>query len=89
MNVSDIPTLSPHLLWEYNLESFDFDRSKKIVIERVIERGNISDWQVMLGLYGKADILAVSRKSKQLSKRDKQFTEIFVHSSFLHAATHQ
>jgi hypothetical protein len=35
---------SPHLLWEYDLTTFDYDKSKAIIIERVIQRGNLKDW---------------------------------------------
>lgn len=77
--------ISPHLLWEYDLSTFDYDRSKSVVIERVIERGNLKDWQEIKRYYGVTEILKVAKSSKQLSKKDKDFTEIFVHSGFLHA----
>ena len=79
-------TLSSGLLWEYDLSSFDFQKSKFIVIERVIERGQLSDWQFIWKEYGKDEIVEVARISKQLSNKDKGFTEIFVNSEFLHAA---
>jgi len=78
-------TLSSGLLWEYDLSSFDFQKSRFIVIERVIERGQLSDWQFIWKKYGKKEIIEVARTSKQLTKKDKGFTEIFVNSDFLHA----
>ncbi len=81
-----IQSISPHLLWEYNMESFDFRRSRKVVIERIVQRGNIQDWRIMMGYYSKTDILNVVRNSRQLSKKDKSFTEIFVDSPLAHAA---
>ncbi|HFA50799.1 MAG TPA: hypothetical protein ENJ95_17465 [Bacteroidetes bacterium] len=74
--------IRPHLLWEFNLDSFDFERSKAIVIERVIERGDMKDWKEMIRYYGKDKILAVAKSSKSLSLRDKNFTEIYIHSEF-------
>ena len=32
-------TVSPTLLWEYDLTHFDWQRSRKIVVQRIIERG--------------------------------------------------
>ncbi len=32
-------TVSPSLLWEYDLAHFDWQRSRKIVVQRIIERG--------------------------------------------------
>ncbi|MCO6491460.1 MAG: hypothetical protein J5I98_23790 [Phaeodactylibacter sp.] len=80
------PCISPHLLWEYDLSSFDFDKSKRVVIERVIERGTLDDWREMIRYYGEEQVLNVARQSRQLSAKDKGFTEIFIHSTLLHAA---
>lgn len=36
------PTLiNPALLWEYDLETFNYDKSYKIVIERILQMGNL------------------------------------------------
>ncbi len=77
-----VPQIRKHLLWEFDLDSFDYLRSKKIVIERVIERGNLKEWKEMLLFYGKATVLEVARSSKQLDRKEKNFTEIFVDSEF-------
>ncbi|MEN0002676.1 MAG: hypothetical protein AAF798_00985 [Bacteroidota bacterium] len=76
-NLSTLP-ISPHLLWEYDLATFDFERSQSIVIERVIERGNLQDWRTIYAAYGKKAILATAVDSKQLSERDKAFTKLFI-----------
>ena len=81
-----IQYISSHLLWEYNLETFDFHKSKQVVIERIVQRGNLYDWRIMMDCYSKADILEVVRNSRHLSKKDKSFTEIFVDSPLAHAA---
>jgi hypothetical protein len=77
-----VPQIRKHLLWEYDLGNFDYLRSKKIVIERIIERGNLKEWREMLLFYGKATVLEVARNSKQLDRKEKNFTEIFVDSEF-------
>lgn len=79
------PRISPHLLWEYDLSAFDFDRSRRVVIERVIGRGTLEDWREMVWYYGEEQVLNVARHSRQLSAKDKSFTEIFIHSTLLHA----
>ena len=79
-------SISKHLLWEFDLDSFDFNKSRFLVIERVVERGNLEDWQIIYQTYGQKEILAVVEESKQLSKRDKDFTHLFINSPLLHAA---
>jgi hypothetical protein len=40
------------LLWEYNLTHFDWNAMQHIVLQRVIERGRITDFYAVLNLYG-------------------------------------
>jgi len=81
------PIIPAHLLWEYNVETFNFDLSKRIVIERVIERGNIAEWREIIRYYGVPTVLETARASKQLSLKDKGFTEIFVYSNLVNATS--
>ncbi|MFQ5446273.1 MAG: hypothetical protein ACE5FF_05010 [Saprospiraceae bacterium] len=74
--------LRRHLLWGYDFGRFDFNRSASLVIERVIERGNMEEWREIMRYYGREKILEVARKSRQLDQRDKNFTEIYVYSEF-------
>lgn len=74
--------LPQYLLWEYDLKKFNYSKSYFIVIERVIERGTVEHWRMTQLFYGKEKMLEVAHQSKQLSKRDKQFTELFVNSAF-------
>jgi hypothetical protein len=74
------------LLWEYDLETFNYEKSYKIVIERVLERGNLEEWREMVRLYSKEKILETIEWSAQLDKRDKEFSKFFLTSGFLHAA---
>ena len=47
------PDISGTLLWEYDLTVFNWDKSYKIVIERVLERGNLPEWKEIVLFYGK------------------------------------
>jgi hypothetical protein len=78
------PAIAPSLLWEFDLGAFDFERSARVVIERVIERGNLNDWREIFRFYGEKQMLETARSSRQLCEKDKQFTEIFIHSTLLH-----
>lgn len=75
-----------HLLWEYDFDTFDFDKGYKVVIERVVQRGDMDDWKNILNYYGKAKILETVDWSRQLDKRDKTFARIFVDSGFINHA---
>lgn len=78
--------INPALLWEYDLTTFNYEKSYKIVIERVLQLGNLNEWREMVSLYSKAQILEVVDWSAQLDERDKVFSKFFLNSEFLHAA---
>jgi len=40
------------LLWEYNMDKFDWQLMRGEVVERVIERGSKEDYYGMFNLYG-------------------------------------
>ena len=77
------PSIRKHLLWEYDWETFDFSTMARVVIERVIERGNMEEWKEIVRYYGKENIQKVVESSPRLSSKDKQFTPIFLQSKFL------
>ncbi len=80
------PEIRTSLLWEYDLDTFNWVRSYKIVIERVIQRGDLKDWQEMYHFYSHEKILETVDWSKQLDQRDKDFTRQFLTSDLLHVA---
>jgi len=46
------PQVNRALLWEYDLSSFDWTAMRRIVVQRVIERGREEDFLAIFGLYG-------------------------------------
>jgi hypothetical protein len=80
------PEIRSALLWEYDLETFNWQRSFKIVIERVIQLGDVNEWREIYKFYGTEKILETVEWSKQLDKRDKDFARLFLKSDMLHAA---
>lgn len=74
------------LLWEYDLDTFNYEKSYKIVIERVLQLGNLEEWRNMVKFYTREQILITIDWSAQLDKRDKEFSKFFLTSEFLHAA---
>ena len=75
--------IRPHLLWEYDLKAIDYSKLSVVVIERVIERGNLSEWKGIVDFYGAAEIEAVAERSTRLDAKHKNFTRIFLQSGFI------
>ncbi|WP_035655317.1 hypothetical protein [Flavobacterium filum] len=80
----DKPNIPPYLLWEYDLKTFNYDKSYKIVIERVLQLGTLNDWKEMIRFYPKEKILETIEWSAQLDKRDKDFSVFFLKSDMLY-----
>ena len=86
MNKERPHIINTALLWEYDLETFNYDKSYKIVIERVLQLGNLEEWRNMVNYYSKGQILETIEWSAQLDQRDKDFSKFFLNSEFLNAA---
>lgn len=86
MNENRPHIINQALLWEFDLETFNYDKSYKIVIERILQLGNLEEWKNMVNYYTKEQILETIEWSAQLDKRDKEFSKFFLSSGFLHAA---
>jgi len=80
------PNIPSYHLWEYDINTFNFEKSYKIVIERVLERGNLIEWREIFNFYGPEKIAEVIEWSKQLDESDKSFSRLFLKSDFFHAA---
>jgi hypothetical protein len=73
------------LLWEYDLDTFNYDKSYKIVIERVLQLGNLEEWKNIVKYYPREKIVETIHWSAQLDKRDKDFSLMFLNSEYFHA----
>jgi hypothetical protein len=45
-------TVPKRLLWDMDMENFDLQKNKKIVVQRVIEDGLPDDYDIIFSLYG-------------------------------------
>lgn len=71
-----IKEVSPTLLWEYDLQNFDYHEMRKLVIHRVIERGWPNDFYAILNLYGLEGVKEAIKKIKSLNKKDMNFVSV-------------
>jgi len=84
--IQNKPNINSAILWEYNLETFNWKKSYKIVIERVLQFGNLEEWKEMYRFYTLDQIKETIEWSAQLDERDKEFSRFFLQSEYLHAA---
>jgi hypothetical protein len=78
--IQENPQLSPHLLWDIDQSNMDLDAMKKLIVQRVIERGWENDYYAIFKLYGGID--GVKQIIKELPVVLSPKDEAFVLSVF-------
>ena len=61
------------LLWEYDLNKFDWPLMRDVVVQRVVERGRMDDFYAVLNLYGEEGVLEAIKKIPFLNQKDMSF----------------
>ncbi len=61
------------LLWDFGEKEFDLQENKKIIIQRVVEYGSLSDWSFIIKQYGEAEIIRNIKEMSGLSKLNVNF----------------
>ena len=65
--------INPSLLWEYDLENFDFHAMRSVVVQRVLERGWADDYYAMFNLYGYRAVRQTVKSIPYMNARDMNF----------------
>lgn len=69
--------ISPSLLWEYDLNNFDWEKNQIIVVQRVIERGWKKDVYAAIRKYGgKENFIEILKKVPYFNDRDLNYVSI-------------
>ena len=63
----------PNLLWEYDLERFDWQQMRDEVVQRVLERGRMDDFYAILNMYGIEGVKAALREIPYMNDKDMNF----------------
>lgn len=71
------PRIRPFLLWDVNLEQFDFSKNSKLVIERVCTLGNLYDLKEIIRFYGLDLVRQELRHSTALDRKSLYFFSRF------------
>ncbi len=51
------PNLPKVLFWDLDFDKIDWKRSYRMVIERVLDKGNTSEWEEMISFYGRDNVI--------------------------------
>ncbi len=73
----DISLFSKTLFWDTDVTALQLQKSKFYIIERVVTRGNYSDWKKMLSIYSLDEIKANIIKIKSLDPKTLNFCSLY------------
>ncbi|MBO4601870.1 MAG: hypothetical protein J5651_01765 [Salinivirgaceae bacterium] len=68
-----IQKFSKTLFWDVDSESIDLEINAPYVVQRVLERGQMSDWRLLCSYYGKQRIIDISKHLRSLEPRALAF----------------
>lgn len=70
--------ISPSLLWDQDLERFDWQANRVLVVQRVIERGWPNDFCAAFDMYGgEQGLREIIKDIPHLSDKDTQFVCLY------------
>ena len=68
-----IEDFSPNLFWDADPADLDFVRNRRYIVQRVLERGTVSDLGKMFRLYGMPGVVATAKTLRVLEPRALSF----------------
>lgn len=66
MNKITATELSPQLFWDMDKSQYDVDKYPEWTVQRILERGRLSDWQLILNYFGLDRIVAICKTLRTL-----------------------
>jgi hypothetical protein len=72
-----INDFSPHIFWDVDRGKLDMEQHKKLIVERVIQRGSRKDLNQLLAYYGKEEVAEIIKQAAWLDEKDSTFVHVF------------
>jgi hypothetical protein len=64
---------SPYLFWDIAVDKLNLDNSAPLIVERVLQLGQMEDWELLKTYYGLAKVLDVAKELNSLDERTVSF----------------
>jgi hypothetical protein len=71
-----VTAVKSSLLWEYDLTNFDYQAMRRVVVQRVIERGWPNDFYAIFNLYGEDGVKQAIKELPYLNAIDMNFVSV-------------
>ena len=75
--VHDGSAFSQALFWDVQFSSLDIGAHSRFIIERVVSRGNLTDWNLLKEMYGKEKISEEVVRMRSLDRKTVSFLSVY------------
>ena len=80
-NKEIIKTLSEHLFWDVNVNEIDIKQHARFITERIVTRGNLNDFRLLLKIYPVKIIIKNIIEIRSLDKKTISFLSLYFNVS--------
>lgn len=74
MEVTD--HLSAHLFWDMKIDELDMHKNKRLIIDRVLHRGTLEEWQFINRFYNRNELIEVLCTLPVIAPKEANFVKI-------------
>lgn len=64
---------SKYLFWDTSPDMIDIQKHRKYIIERVLSKGFLSDFYLLINIYSNEEIISAIKSSRSLDKKTVNF----------------
>lgn len=75
-----IALFSPYLFWDTDCEQLDMEAHADYIIKRVLEYGQLKDWQAIEDYYGLSQIVERAKRFRELDKKALSYLVAISHT---------
>ena len=68
--------LSPHLFWDVKPDCLDFQKNKQLIVDRVLHRGNLQEWNFIQAYYGKEELIKILYNLPVIAPKEADFVKV-------------
>ncbi len=73
----ELMELNKALFWDVQIDSLDIETHARFIIERVVSKGNLADWNLLKKIYGKKRIKQEALGIRSLDKKTVSFLSAY------------
>lgn len=77
-DISADVTFDKALFWDIHVESLDLQTHARFIIERIVSRGNMADWNLLKKIYGKEKIREEVVQIRSLDRKTVSFLSVYL-----------